>query len=149
MLHDVLGDLFDFQHSLAHCISSDGKMSLGIARDFVEKFPNLMKLRNMHLEVGTVVPVRVGACYVYNLVTKCKYYNKPSLAAVQYSLCAMRAHALVNNVTNIGVPLLGAGLDKLDFERGVRPLLQGLFDDALVDVYIHYVHRDDMPTLHR
>ena len=62
--------------------------------------------------------------YIYNLVTKKSYHSKPLLESVSLSLNSMKQHAAVSGVTRIGVPLLGSGLDKLDFFTDVLPILE-------------------------
>ena len=66
------GNLFDSKDSLAHCISSDFKMSAGIARIFKRKFSyNFPENTNSLLFVQTL-----GDGFVYHLVTKKRFFFK-------------------------------------------------------------------------
>ena len=70
MLYYVKGNVFEFQYSLAHCISSDARMSRGVAKDFVDNFSDLNLLKVINSGVGLAVPIWVENRYIYNLVTK-------------------------------------------------------------------------------
>ena len=53
--------------------------------------------------------------FIYNIVTKLKFYEKPTLDSLGLSLGNMRGHALLNNITKISMPKIGCGLDKLQW----------------------------------
>ena len=78
MIYFVIGEMFKMQGlcSLAHCISSDSKMSQGLAKEFVRRFPVLVSLRRMQLKIGTAVSVGETGRFLYNLVTKKKVWDK-------------------------------------------------------------------------
>ena len=135
------GNIFDSPpgNSIAHCISQDAKMSKGIALEFVSNFPFLSSLRNESNTIGTAVAVPFRAAFIYNLVSKCKYWMKPTLASLYDCLSSMRTHAIMHGVTDISVPQLGCGCDKLNFEVDVLPLLFGLFATNSVHIHIYSV----------
>ena len=137
MIFFVRGNVSDFPHSLAHCISSDARMSRGVAKDFVNHFPDLTLLKVIKRDVGLAVPVRQNNRFIYSLITKKLYYSKPLAVNVGLSLYSMKQHAVMSGVTKIGVPLLGSGLDKLDFSTDVLPIIEDLFSDGPVDIHVH------------
>ena len=116
---------------------SPEKMSRGIAKSFVKMFPRLSKLRSKHLRVGTAVPFFINGRLIYSLITKHLFWTKPVLASLLSSLVSMRDHAVTNNVLGIRVPRLGGGLDGLDFDRDVRPIIYNVFSQSSVDLYVH------------
>jgi hypothetical protein len=69
---EISGSLFNAPSlsSLAHCVSSDLKMSRGIARVFRHKFGNIDTLRKQDPSVGSLVFLFTGRRFVYYLVTK-------------------------------------------------------------------------------
>ncbi|CAI6370579.1 unnamed protein product [Macrosiphum euphorbiae] len=75
------GDLFDApsDYSLAHCISQDVKMSQGTALMFRRKFGNVEILKSQHPRVHEVLYIRQENRYILYMVTKPKYWQKPSL----------------------------------------------------------------------
>ncbi|WP_374017832.1 hypothetical protein ABU162_27660 [Paenibacillus thiaminolyticus] len=82
-LTEIKKDLFmmDDAYCLAHCISSDAKMGAGIAVEFKKRF----KLASLQ-EMAKHSPLEIGTCYkagsVLNLVTKAKYWHKPTYEAL-------------------------------------------------------------------
>ena len=112
-------------------------MSRGIAKSFVKMFPRLSKLKSKHLRVGTAVPFLVNGRLIYSLITKPLFWTKPVLVSLLSSLVSMRDHVVTNNVLGIRVPRLGGGLDGLDFDRDVRPIIYNVFSQSSVDLYIH------------
>ena len=102
----VKGDLFSVGKdvSLAHCISEDCRLGKGVAKIFRERFGRVDEIQKMGKGVGEVAAVRHGSRYVYNLVTKPKYSDKPTYESLRKSLEAMRAHAKDNSVKEIAMP---------------------------------------------
>ena len=110
------GDLFessDVRSSLAHCVSSDFKMSQGIARKFSQKFEVINELRETNGQVGNIVVVREGGRFIYNLVTKEKFSDSPTYDNLRLTIDKMKDHALKNFVKEISMPKIGCGLDQL------------------------------------
>ena len=91
------GNLFESKDSLAHCISSDFKMSAGIARSFKRKFPyNFPENTNSPLFVQ-----KLDDRFIYHLVTKKRFLQKPTYDSLRQSLEARINHANKNKVTQI------------------------------------------------
>ena len=64
--------------------------------------------------------------FIYNLVIKSKFFGKPTLDNLRISIENVRRHALLNNVTQISMPKIGCGLDKLQW-TDVFKILQNTF----------------------
>ena len=70
-----------------------------------EKFGRVDEIRKMGKGVGEVAAVRHdGSRFVYNLVTKPKYSDKPTYESLRKSLEDMRGHARDNSVKEIAMP---------------------------------------------
>ena len=81
LVHKI-GNLFESKDSLAHCISTDFKMSAGIARSFKRKFPyNFPESTNSPLFVQ-----QVDDRFIYHLVTKKRFFQKPTYDSLRQSL---------------------------------------------------------------
>ena len=94
------GNLFESEESLAHCISSDFKMSDGIARSFQRKFPyNFPESTNSPLFVQ-----QIKDSFIYHLLSKKRSFQKPTYDSLRQSLEAMTNHANKNKVTQISMP---------------------------------------------
>ena len=136
VIREVSGDLFTSTESLCHCISSDFRLGRGIARTFRRKFPRILELRKLHIGRGGFVFLSVNGKYIYNLITKSRYYQKPSYLDLRKSLEAMRSHVVSRGVSRISLPRLGCGLDCLDWSV-VKQILYDVFHecDIVLTVY--------------
>jgi O-acetyl-ADP-ribose deacetylase (regulator of RNase III) len=72
---------------------------------------------------------------VYNLVTKKKYYHKPTYESVREALETMKDLMDFNSTTKLAMPTIGCGLDKLQWSE-VFEIIQEVFDDTDVDILI-------------
>lgn len=75
------GDLFEApsEYSLAHCLSQDLKMRQGIALMFRRKFGNVKMLQSQRPQLHDVLYIRQENGYILYLITKTKFWQKPSL----------------------------------------------------------------------
>ena len=88
--------------------------------------------------------VPIGGCatlkrdqrYVYYLVTKAKYWQKPTYDTLQSSLEAMATHCHDNNVTELAMPQIGCGLDGLQWPK-VTNMIKEIFKDKEVKVTVY------------
>ena len=133
------GNLFNCPHnySMAHCISADAKMSKGIALQFVDNFPTLVSLRNKENRIGTAIAICVGTRIVYSLVTKPRFWMKPSVNTLERCLKSMLDHAIAHGIKDICVPKLASGCDKLNFDDAVMPVLEKVFGDQPVNLHVY------------
>ena len=128
-------------YSLGHCISADAKMGKGVAKEFVQRYPILCSLRKPDKQniVGTAVVVPVGPKFIYNLVTKSAFWMKPSPSTLRDCLESMLCHAVNNHVKDICVPKLGCGLDNLNFRLDVLPIMEAVFSDSMINIYVYSI----------
>lgn len=151
---EIHGDLF--QHhgnsktvSLAHCISSDARMGQGIAVLFREKFGCAEEIRSRNVENGDIIilnksphvsngNISTPTRYIYYLVTKQKYFEKPTYETLRSSLLCMKKHAIENKVQCIAMPRIGCGLDGLEWET-VSKMIREIFMHEKIHVLIYYL----------
>ena len=83
ILKEVCGNLLSTPstNSLAHCVSSDFWLKQGIAKQFLFKFPLIKTLSG--IVVGKIGVIAIENKFIYNLVTKVHYYDKPTYSSVQ------------------------------------------------------------------
>ena len=69
--------------------------------------------------MGQVFPLwdSTGKRYIYNLVTKERFYDKPNLSTLSKTLEAMKIHASTNGVSTIAIPKLGCGLHQMNWQK--------------------------------
>ncbi|XP_053500157.1 ADP-ribose glycohydrolase OARD1 [Ictalurus furcatus] len=134
----VRGNLFSCPStdSLAHCISMDCKMGAGIAVTFKKKFGGVNELLAQQKQPGECAVLKRGGRFVYYLITKNKYNQKPTYETLRRSLAAMKAHCLENGVTRLSIPRIGCGLDRLSW-RNVSVIIGEVFQhtDVAITVY--------------
>lgn len=125
-------DLFSVDFNIwtpAHCISSDCKMGAGIAVPMKKQFGL----------AGLVGPLEWPGCLYYNgvlnLVTKNRYFHKPTLRNMEIALRAMRQRVVDYQITHIVMPKIGAGLDRLPWPS-VREQIQLIFNNIVADILV-------------
>ena len=133
---EVKKDLFKVSEDyyLAHCISTDAKMGAGIAVAFKKKFKlreTIVKADRGDLGVGTAF--LEGR--VINLITKPKYYHKPTYKTFTSSLEDMKRIAIENNIQRIAMPKIGAGLDRLSWAKN-REIIKETFKDTDIEILV-------------
>jgi hypothetical protein len=125
---EVYGDLMTATDSLCHCVSACMAMGKGIAVLFRQAFGQVDVLKNQRVGVGGVAILQdpERGRFIYYLVTKPKYSDKPTYDTLAASLTAMREHMLAHGITSVSMPELGCGLDGLQWPA-VLELLQVVF----------------------
>lgn len=134
----INGDLFTASTSLCHCVSADLRMSKGIAIKFKELYGNVEYLKSQNVSVGDVAILPYYDKYIYYLVTKSRASDKPTYESLHSSLVNMRNHMMTNNVSQISMPLIGCGLDGLDWNM-VSKLLTNVFYGTNIDIVCYYL----------
>ena len=135
----ISGDLFTSPStaSLVHCISRDLKMGKGIAKIFRNKFGKVNEMKKQNCQIGECAIIKNNKRFIYNMITKEKYYNKPTYTNLKKSLIFCKTHAMTNNVNHICMPKIGCGLDKLKWNK-VHNIIHDVFKDTNIniDVYV-------------
>ncbi len=139
------GDLFAkeimSEYALCHCISSDFALGAGIAKAFAamgvkrllcEKFPKLWEGR------GYCLFVEADGVLVVNLVTKQRYFHKPTLETLRQSLDDLRGQAAERNLKKLAMPKIGCGLDKLKWED-VSAAIKEIFSETDIEILVKYI----------
>ena len=113
--NEVRGDIFTSASCLGHCISADKKLGKGIAKVFERMFLLKSRLRLMNLNVGDVAAVQIDGRWIFNLVTKKRFFHKPRLDDLEKCLVNLKNCVIRSNVKYLALPKLGCGLDRLDW----------------------------------
>lgn len=137
-IEEINGDLFsDTTSCLVHCVSEDLKMGKGIATVFKRMFGGVSELRSQNPTTGGVCVLQREERFIYYLITKRLYWQKPTYETLRSSLISMRDHCVTNGVANISMPQIGCGLDKLQWDR-VKRIIGEVFEDT--GIYIKVYH---------
>lgn len=136
-IHEEQRDLFTVPQGyyLAHCISADFALGAGIAKKFDEvynmKFKLFKNYDGYEYECGDCLVVD----NVFNLVTKPKYYHKPTYESLKEALEAMKEYVLYFDINKVAMPHIAAGLDRLQWDQ-VFETIKEVFEDTDVDILI-------------
>lgn len=138
-------DLFGVPNDyyLAQCISADFGMGKGIAVEF-----------NKHFDIKNILTYKYtnflrywddkedeckGSCIlegrVFNLITKRNFWSKPTYSTLTRSLEGMKILAVNNGVNKIAMPLIGCGLDKLEWDK-VSEIIKDIFNDTDMEILV-------------
>ena len=124
---------------LAHCISGDYALGAGIAKQFDDIYNMRSKLfRDYQVPDGGYIR-NVGHALlvdnVFNLVTKPRYFNKPTYDALKAALVDMRDQCFDLDIDKLAMPKIGCGLDRLDWDI-VFQMIKDVFIDTDIDILI-------------
>jgi O-acetyl-ADP-ribose deacetylase (regulator of RNase III) len=137
-------DLFTVpeEYYLAHCISADFGMGKGIVVEFNKRFDMKRKLQskypdyidqwseNRHIAISCILEGRV-----LNLITKERYFHKPTYGSMRNALMDMMAVCCVNNITKVAMPIIGCGLDRLQWDK-VSEIIKNVFKDTDIEILV-------------
>lgn len=142
-INEIKKDLFQIDNAaLVHCISSDFAMGKGIA----VRFRNMGVKTALHNQYdantwtghGYCLPVYFNGLTVYNMVTKAKYFEKPTYTTFKEALTELKDKAVKDNCKNLAMPKIGCGLDRLDWTR-VRKIIEEVFADCDINITVCYI----------
>lgn len=137
---EIKGDLFtkeniqDKSIYLAHCISKDCEMGLGIAKTFDKKFPSMKNTLKNRISNNTVCDLYHNK--VFNLITKNKYWQKPTYESLEKSLKAMANDCWLLKIKILAMPRIACGLDKLNWKT-VKNMLEYVFKELDITIYVY------------
>ena len=87
---------------------------------------------------------RVGERVIFNLVTKARFWQKPTLAKLEESLESMKWQSLKLGISIVNLPKIGCGLDRLRYEGGVKPVIERIFKDSGVNIVVYTLEAIDL-----
>ena len=144
---EVQQDLFSVSkdYYLAHCISADFKLGAGIAVEFQRRFNLREDLlyafgSKWYLEYDNQFN---GDAFLHcnkrviDLITKTRYWHKPTLYSMERALEKMKGICEKYNIEKIAMPKIGCGLDKLKWED-VSELIKEVFQDTDIEILVCY-----------
>ena len=138
---EIHGNLFDRKlednEFYVHCISRDYACGAGIAKEFNKRYDLTRKLSKQEPHKCMMVD------NVINLVTKSKYWQKPTYDSLKESLIELRdTLCRFSNLTlfakTLVMPRIGCGLDKLQW-KNVKKMIKDIFEDTDVAIEVYYL----------
>ena len=135
--------------SIGHCKSVDARLSKGFANILSHRISCLRSTcRKAKFFMGQVYPFwdSTGKRYIYNLVTKERFFDKPNLSILSKTLKTMKTHAIANFVSTIDKPKLDCGLDQINWQEVVI-LLRDIFAYADVQLLVYTLEENGFHAL--
>ena len=137
-------DILYSPHSFAHCISADLAMAKGLARQVKSWYPaapSAIRLRYPP-DIGSVLIYfdPISERYIFSLVTKFRYYHKPTYESVLASLYELKEIVIDAGISHLSLPKLASGYDKLDFNI-IFELICQVFDPLPITIYAEKIDR--------
>ena len=149
IIYGTEDSIFQQPNSIGHCISADARRSKGFADFLSHRISGVRSTcRKARLFMGQVYPFwdSTGKRYIYNLVTKEKFYDKPNPSTLSKTLEAMKIHASMTGVSTIAIPKLGFGLDQMNWQEIVK-LLREIFAYADVQIVVYTLKENGVYAL--
>lgn len=140
---EEIRDLFSVpdDYYLAHCISADFALGKGIAVEFDKRF-NMKTILKSHYphymfnwQLGRYSADCILEGRVLNLVTKERYFNKPTLDSMTSALDLMRDICEEEGIRKIAMPTIGCGLDRLRWDE-VSEIIKEIFEDTDIEILV-------------
>lgn len=158
MYYETKGDIFDLdqKYFIAHTVSSDLALGMGFApkvrthfqqeygydmQEELNKFRDKMNPTIFDYENIDLIPL--DACIIpagryLQVVSKRYYFDKPTYEMLHRVLWKLSRYCIDNDIKYLAMPLIGCGLDRLDWNR-VSYMIQQLFSDINIEiVVVHY-----------
>lgn len=132
-------NLFDKEivdnYYLVHCISADFALGAGIAVEFNKLFNIKNKLQTLYPNYKFDKYDCILIDKVFNLVTKDKCWHKPTYGSMLNALIKLKKLCKDNNVTKLAMPIIGCGLDRLEWDK-VEELIKQIFKDTEIEIRV-------------
>lgn len=143
---EEIRDLFTVpdDYVLVHCISSDFAMGAGIAKRFAQLGVKEKLTGSYHRKWdghGYMIPIGLKYNIVANLITKDRYYMKPTYDTLRESLECLKEWVVDQNrppwmtKLKLAMPLIGCGLDKLKWSK-VSQIIKEVFKDTDIEILV-------------
>ncbi|KAK3918278.1 Gag-Pol polyprotein [Frankliniella fusca] len=124
---------------IVHAVSHDGKFGKGLARQLEQEF----QLRDDFLKEKDrgfpgYVALQRGNRIIVNLITKSRYFHKPTSTDIEQAFLLLRDWLEANHISEWCLPELGCGLDQLESSLLLQMLVKVFGHTDMTLVMYHY-----------
>lgn len=134
-ISEVKQDLFTIpkDYILVRCVSAD------FAKDYL--LTDLITLIPEKERVGNcVVSFETGWVAEFNLITKEKYWHKPTYSTLKKSLLSAKKVITslddrYSEIVKLAMPKIGCGLDRLSWDK-VKAIIEEVFADTDIEILV-------------
>lgn len=140
---EEIKDLFSVSddYYLVHCISADFGMGRGIVVEFNKRFDMKRRLQRKYPDYINEWhrSKRIGDCIledrVLNLITKERYFHKPTYESMRAALSEMQSMCWFHNIKKVAMPIIGCGLDRLEWNK-VSSIIKEVFENDDIEILV-------------
>lgn len=138
--------------AVAHCIAQDALMGAGIAITFERRYPGLradLQSRNLSYPSVEIYDKKLTRPDVINLITKASSFEPPTYDDFLQTMQIFRNVVVEKGYKKLAMPMIGAGIDQLDWNTQVLPIIHSMFDDLDIELTICFtsMNADQMKKL--
>lgn len=123
---------------LAHAISEDLHMGAGIAKVLQAKFRLRTQIALQDCRVGKAVFAFSKGRIVFNLITKRRYFGKPSYSDISVALYDLKAQMLSRQIYYLAIPEICCGLDGKDLNIIIQ-MLTDIFTGSGIQMSMYHL----------
>jgi len=107
-------NIFEKENNIVHCITNDKLLGKGFAEQVNSRFQsqNYLKGKREKLIPQTIYKNKT----LFHLITKEKYFDKPTLESISERLEKLKTYCTNNDVFELHMPRICSGLDKFNFD---------------------------------
>ncbi|KAG5867153.1 hypothetical protein JTB14_016230 [Gonioctena quinquepunctata] len=117
-------------------LTSTTEVKHGIAARFEQLFGSVNTLMEQKKMVGEIAELRLSEKNVYYMVTKFRYYEKPSYRSVWNALRNLKKKCEENKDQYLAMPKIACGLDGLSWEK-VQAMIEFIFQNSNLEVIVY------------
>ena len=130
----IKDDLFNQKDCYyVHCVSRDYALGAGIAVEFDKRYDMRKKLILKDSDDDAILIDNV-----FNLVTKQKYWQKPSMLTLRRALHELHLKVMMLGIKKLAMPKIGCGLDRLSW-NAVQKEIKEIFNDLNIEIVVCYL----------
>ncbi|KAJ1526550.1 hypothetical protein ONE63_008137 [Megalurothrips usitatus] len=111
-------------------------MGAGIAKLFRNRFGRQNYLKSLQKKPGEIAALQDSGRFVFYLVTKPKYFQKPNPKNLLHSLISLKNFCLKHGINNLSMPKISTGRDRLSWELTVKPMLARVFVNSNIKITV-------------
>ena len=143
-------DILTATTCIEECVSSDFAMGKGLASTIACCYPDLQELRKLpknNFPPGSLVTYfdQQHQRFIYNLVTKRQFFQKPTYETLELSLQALKQHLKRHNIQKLEIPKLGCGYDQLHWPKVFSILFNVFSGSNLIITIFQPIRQPSVP----
>lgn len=122
-------------------------MSAGLALETIRRYPDIKNKIKVILKANPGYEMIRNKNNYYNMIfllTKQNYYDKPTIDSMNSALRTLKHFCNLEDLHDLHFPKIGCGLDKLNWEDEVKPLIKTHFDNSNVKLIFHKMLYSEM-----